>query len=848
MNDVEIRPSSETKESSDQASQTGGTVDRGTLRAASYEEGSQALVPQEQLKYEQAVVGPVSDAAATKGPTPNGEVYSVRGAGTAAKGADGKETGWNTGGGYTTKAVGVGYGDRKSDTLVAKDAKDASKGEERKGEGVSISDVAKGAYKPNLKGITKAETNEYGSGLYTSTEAGWGTTSEGKADVPGVTFKDGKTEVKGPSYRGAAGGNARAAAGWKGEVEGDYGKLKGGAEAYGEAWLGADVNAAINQDGASLSGGVGIGAQAGVKASADYTTPGLKIAGVSKPLDAGVGVTGEAYVGAKAGAGGGVYLTKQKIGAAGTAGAFIGAEAKGDIHGHVGPVGGKLEGSVLAGAGAGVEGSIVYENGKLVIGGRAYAALGYGAKVGGSVTIDVAQSVELAAATLKKAAELGIDGARTAYRMADADNDGKLSATDGAKHATNAMDAGAKGLESGVDGMIGLLDAKKDGKFTSDDVAELGNQAYTGGKKVVDDGVEWATKKGSDAVDWAAKKGAQAVDGVKEGAKELAKAGFNALDADGDGDLDLKKDGAAAIEQASDSMSKTVDAALQEASKVQKFAGETVDRGLEVAKKAADDAWTFADRDGSGGVDTKDLVKGAGEVTDYAMAKGKAAADWTGQKVDEGVDWAAKKADDAGQWATKTASDAGDWAKQKATETLKTASDAVETAKKTIIEAPAKTVAVVKETAKAVYDAADLNRDGKVDATDASIAATRARQRAAAAAAAAKKKAAEIEAASREALAAAQKKAEQVLAASKKAVDFSGDGKVGWDDVSAGASQAKAAAYAKAKAVAKSASDAASAVQQDLSTAATTLRDGGSAALSRAGAALDRGYAFLFGS
>ena len=128
----------------------------------------------------------------------------------------------------------------------------------------------------------------------------------------------------------------------------------------------------------------GVGGKVGAYAQADWDTQG-KIAG----MDAKAGVHGDAFLGAKAGASGEIGLGPDFIGAKGDIGAFVGAELQGDVHGSLGPVGAKAGGSLMAGAGIGAEGDLSYKDGKFHVGGKMFAALGYGGALSADITIDV---------------------------------------------------------------------------------------------------------------------------------------------------------------------------------------------------------------------------------------------------------------------------------------------------------------------------------------------------------------------------------------------------------------------------------------------------------------------------
>ncbi len=342
--------------------------------------------------------------------------------------------------------------------------------------------------------------------------------------------------------------NARAAAGWREKVgvrgqasaTGQYGSAVAKGEAYGVAEAGADGYFKLNtRDGVLVGGNASARLGVGASGDADLKTPGLRVAGVDTPLDAGIGAHGEAFAGAKAGLGGRAGIGPNFVGAEGSIGAFAGVEAQGDIHANLGPLRGRVTASGMAGAGIGADGGITYEDGKIKISGRVYAALGLGGSLGGEITLDVKQATQLARA------------------VADADKDGRLTLNDPATHISNAMQGGAKLLDRGADGLINMLDADGSGKFSMDDLRIRARQAgelMSDAKEAVQNGAAWAIDRGHRALDrdgdgrlgWgdvtagagqlrnAAANGLNtARDMVQSGARSV----YNAADHDGDGRL-----------------------------------------------------------------------------------------------------------------------------------------------------------------------------------------------------------------------------------------------------------------------------------------------------------------------
>jgi hypothetical protein len=849
------------------------SVSRDYLRGASFAEGAQFLAPGggADLKHERSLgggAGPVQMQKADTTPTvavapnPDGSIpaeankaaerYAIKGHATDAAGkeiVDPEAKGRSI-------ATGVGFGNRKDDTFQPVDEKDPSKGETRKNAAVDINTVKGGIPEPELDkietGKAKEVTGAYGS--YAGYDVKNGTAKGSSTDIGAkLEHSDGKTalKVEGPNAYYQKGASAKAYAGLKGEKEGKYGKVDGKAEAYGKAYAGLSGKAAIDQDGASASGAIGAGVEAGVTANADYKTPGLKVAGVDAPLDAGVGVGGEAKVYAKAGAGGGAYLTKDKVGLAGSAGIGAFAEAKANVHGNVGPVAGQFEVGALAGAGAGIEGSILYEDGRLTIGGRAYAALGYGVSSGATITIDLKQGYQLGAALLKKAVDLGIKGAQAAYRAADADGDGKLSLNDAATHGSKAMDAGAKGFERGVDGVISALDGDGDGKFDfKKDMGARANQAkdaiVNAGSKAIEKGSE-LYNKGKEAVGGAIDSGKKAVNGALNKAHDAA-------DRDGDGKLSLK-DVSAGYDQAKDWAGKKIDDASKFVSTKKDEAIAWGGQKLDDAKKAMETAAKFADRNGDGQLGLDDVKKGASEVYDAgskAVSSGvdtakKAvgtAVEWGGKKVDQAKDWAAKKASDVKKGATDLANKAHAAADRDGDGTLglndvragvnqasKAVTEKIATTQKQLKDGYDAVSKKLSDGYKAAYNAADLNKDGKVDSKDAAVAAQRAKKAASDTYAAGKAKVESMYNAAKQTVTAVEKKATEIKAAAHKAADRDGDGRLGVGDIKAGASQA----YTAAK-------QSYTATKQAVVSGVTNAYNSASAAVSQAGQTLSAGY------
>src|SRR5690606_481278 len=107
-------------------------------------------------------------------------------------------------------------------------------------------------------------------------------------------------------------------------LSGSVGKLTATGDANARYAAGANAGYKVTSDGVQADANAG--ANAGVQASGsiEAKTPELQIDGVSKPLDAGVGVSGDVFAGAKVGLGGKVGLSKDYTGLELNGGAFAG--------------------------------------------------------------------------------------------------------------------------------------------------------------------------------------------------------------------------------------------------------------------------------------------------------------------------------------------------------------------------------------------------------------------------------------------------------------------------------------------------------------------------------------------
>ncbi len=202
-----------------------------------------------------------------------------------------------------------------------------------------------------------------------------------------------------------------------------------------------------------LNAQAGIGGKAGVYAQgdADTKTDSVKVGGVD--YNAGIGVHGDTFAGVKAGASGQIGLGPDFIGAKGDIGAFAGAEAAADVHGNLGPLGAKAGGSLMAGAGIGAEGDISYKDGKFHVGGKMFAALGYGGSLSGDITIDVGAMGRSAYQFGSDAVDAVGDAASTAYdygsqAVSAIGNAGSAAISTVGNVASGAYDLGASAVSS----------------------------------------------------------------------------------------------------------------------------------------------------------------------------------------------------------------------------------------------------------------------------------------------------------------------------------------------------------------------------------------------------------------
>lgn len=675
------------------------------------------------------------------------------GAPVVAKPADKEGKGLEATVGTTVGEAKFGSAVGKSATLVQsgggddkdKNGKKDEGGHAAKPKGPSLPKVADvGPSKELLK--EHGDKKDLGGGKYQQTWAG--TAAKNEVKPAAEVGKDGvKAELA--SGEAMAGAGVKLGVGGQLEKTGKYGKAEAKGDAGVTAQAGAKGYYKVGTDG--VIAGADASAKAGAEASGSAEVTSNKFLGG----DAGAGAQGKVFAGARVGAGAKVGVTKEFVGAKGSVGGFAGVEAKGDIHAHVGPVGGKLEASAQAGIGASLEGEVTYEKGKLKISAKAALALGIGGSVGGSVEIDIGQAIKM-----------GGELAKIAYKFADQDGDGRLTLNDPATLAAKGIRGGAKGVDKGVDKAIAAMDADGDGKFSSNDVklrAQQAGQAVAGaGKAVVGAG------------------------------KQAVAAGKKALDADGDGKLGLNdvKVGAKNVGNKLVAAEQRVVSSAKGAAKwAAKEGGELKDAAAKTLHKAGTALHNAADQDGDGKLSMNDVKVGAGHAKDAVVGAGKSAVHAVGQgaksaahAVGEGAKWAGGK---VAAGATKLADGAA-----KAGHAIHDAADVNGDGKLgaddigAALHHASQAVSDKAHAAKtAIHDSLDVNGDGKVDAGDAKAAAEAAKKRAIAA----------YHSSVDAAKAAAHKTidtAKAAAAAAKRGMDRDGDGKLGLGDVAAGAKQA----------------------------------------------------------
>ena len=313
--------------------------------------------------------------------------------GTTVRDADGKpvtnpdgttktQGGFNLPSYQNWDAAGRSYGNRQSDI----DARDESKTDKQ------IKVAAPEIYQPDLSKIPRKvegqTTDTVGAGHFAEHAYGshldWddGTGWSGKTKVDPGTGK-GSTSIYSTGYQAGV----EEKEGYRAVAFNSDKRYSASAEAGMVANAGLSGSIGLDTEKGLYATG-GIGAKSGLyaQADADAKSHSVKIGG--QDYDAGIGVHGDTFLGAKAGASGTLGIGPEFIGAKGNIGAFVGGEAAGDIHGNLGPLGGKLGASGMVGAGIGADGDISYKDGKFHIGGKLFACLGYGGSLSGDLTVD----------------------------------------------------------------------------------------------------------------------------------------------------------------------------------------------------------------------------------------------------------------------------------------------------------------------------------------------------------------------------------------------------------------------------------------------------------------------------
>ena len=253
---------------------------------------------------------------------------------------------------------------------------------------------------PSKEMLADARKTDLGHGGYTQTWAGASAENEAKPKLVRER-KDGKTgepELESASGTATAGAGARVGVGGSAEKRGRYDKASIQGDVHAGAEAGANAKYKIGSSGAELSANAA--AQAGVEASGSADLESAKVLGQT----AGIGAKAKGFAGARVGAGGKIAITKDFVGAKGHVGGFAGAEVSGELHGHVGPLGGKVTASAQAGIGASLDGEISYDHGKIRLSSRAALALGVGGSAGASVELDIGAALLMGGAIAAAAA------------------------------------------------------------------------------------------------------------------------------------------------------------------------------------------------------------------------------------------------------------------------------------------------------------------------------------------------------------------------------------------------------------------------------------------------------------
>ncbi|MCC6624838.1 MAG: hypothetical protein IT385_26550 [Deltaproteobacteria bacterium] len=618
-----------------------------------------------------------------------------------------------------------------------------------------------------------------------------GSYSQGSNEVEVEGYQPGERPVASLlNYEGQTGIQATKEVGMKGGNKYNYASDEYDTRAYAQSYLGASTSTTLNSDGLTSENAAGLGVTTGVSAQYKLTSSPFEIAG--KQMTTSVTAKGAADATMAAGLQGNLYANKDKQGIEikGDAALMVSADLK--ITGEAGPIKGTAGVGVTAGLGAGFEFAFFLEGGKLRIGCGAYAALGFGVKGNFSVEIDLVQAAEVATALIQKGKELGIKGAQMAFRVLDGDGDGKITPNDAATHMSRAMKGVAKATDKAADGLITTLDGDGDGKF------DLVKDGSARAQQITN----YVGQKGADVAQW-----------TTDQAKKAVGTGKSLLDADKDGQLtakDIAQRSVQVKQWADDKLEQTGEVLGQGVDAVVTYGSQQLDQAVQGAKVLH----KAADQNGDGQLGLDDAVIAGGKLLDAGKSGVKAAGETVGtvanyakDKTVEAAKWTVDKTKQAAKVAHKAADRDGDGQL-----TLNDAKTGLVQAKQSIdksIQQSAQMLhqgyqtAKVKaaQTVKAVYNASDLNKDGKVDAKDAVLAKQKLVTAAQKANAAALKTAADLYKKYDAANKLLAQKAQQAKAAVANAADLNKDGKVDAKDLAIAyqrAQKAKAAAYARA--------------------------------------------------
>ncbi len=254
---------------------------------------------------------------------------------------------------------------------------------------------------PSKEMLAHANKADLGHGAYAQTWAGGSAENEFKPKLVREREKDGtigKTKAEIASGSATAGLGARVGMGGEAKAKGKLGEAAIAGDIHAGAEAAAKGKYKIGSDGAEVSGHAA--AQTGIAASGSADATSAAVFGQT----AGIGAKARGFAGARIGAGGKVAITKEFVGAKGQIGGFAGAEASGEVHGHVGPVAGKVTAAAQAGIGASLDGEISYNHGKLTLSAHAAVALGVGTSLGGSVELDIGDALKMGGAIAAAAA------------------------------------------------------------------------------------------------------------------------------------------------------------------------------------------------------------------------------------------------------------------------------------------------------------------------------------------------------------------------------------------------------------------------------------------------------------